>query len=65
MSYNRFTNLGELLQIYLASKLSKGLKQKEFVDRDYNFNSNLTKNINDICAYKVGCCKCSVFFKVT
>ena len=44
ISYNRFTNLGELIQGYLESKPRKGLSLKDFVN--IKCNQKMTMKVN-------------------
>ena len=63
MSYNRFPNLGELLQGDLVSKTRRNLASKAFLDRECNCNTS-TK-VKGRCTYGGECQRCCVIYKVT
>ena len=63
ISYHRFPNLGERIQVDLVIKLRKVLESKYFFNGDWNCKS--ATKVNGICSYKGECCKCCSFYKVT
>ena len=63
MFYHKFPNLGELIWEDLVSKPIKGLASKDFIFREYNFNS--TSKVNAMLAYRGECCGYCVVYKVT
>ena len=58
--YHRFTNLGELIQLYLMSKFRKGLAQVK-KNRECKWKS--TTRVNSICKYGSKCKKATLFTK--
>ena len=50
MSYNRFTNLAELLNGDFAAKIGRGIFSKDLMDRKYN--CSLPSKVNGKCVYE-------------
>ena len=70
MSYHEFSNLGEIFQGDLNSKIMKNITSKDFVDLDCNCRRNSTVNGNCICggecrksivACKATCTECGCY----
>ena len=64
MSYHRFSNLREIVQGDLVSKLKKGVVSMDFVDRPCNCYKS-TKDSNGMCVYGGKCRRSTVVYKAT
>ena len=60
MSYHRFNNLAELLNLDLAAKIGRGIFSKDLMDRECN--CSLPSKVNGKCVYEGKCrSKCIIY----
>ena len=62
MSYPRFNNLAELLNVDLAAKIGRGIFSKGLMDRECNLS--LPSKVNGKCVYEGKCWSKCIIYKV-